>query len=93
MNQSRHKAILLGSKIEILKNRTMEACSGRVSYRKARASGICETRRSHRPIVGRLGTGMGEKFTTQRATKIAAGGFPLHAIGKFAKELNNNSHT
>ena len=32
---------------------------------------------------------MGEKFTTQRATEIAAGGFPVNALGKHTKKLTN----
>jgi hypothetical protein len=32
---------------------------------------------------------MGEKFTTQRATKVAAGGFPVNTIGKIATKLTN----
>jgi hypothetical protein len=50
---------------------------------------LLETCRSHRAVAGGLGKGMGEKFTTQRATKIAARGFSVDAFSKLAKELTN----
>jgi len=40
------------------------------------ASGVCETRGSHRAVAGGLGKGMAGKSATQRANKVAAGGFP-----------------
>ena len=40
------------------------------------ASGVCETRGSHRAIAGGLGKGLAGKSATQRATKTAANGLP-----------------
>ena len=39
------------------------------------ASGVCETRGSHRAVAGGLGKGLAGESTTQRATKVAAGEF------------------
>jgi hypothetical protein len=36
-----------------------------------------------------LGKELAGKSATQRATKVAAGGFSVNAIGTFAKELTN----
>ena len=55
-------------------------------------SGICETRGSHRAVAGGLGKGMGEKSATQRAAKIAAGGFPVAAGCRRAIELSQMSN-
>ena len=41
------------------------------------ASGVCETRGSHRAVAGGLGKGLAGKSATQRATEVAAGGFPV----------------
>jgi hypothetical protein len=41
------------------------------------ASGLLETRGSHRAVAGGLGKGLGEKFATQPAAKVAAGGFSV----------------
>src|ERR1039457_6720607 len=51
------------------------------------ASGVCETRGSHRAVAGGLGKGLAEKSTTQRATEVAAGGFPVATGGYRAIQL------
>ena len=43
----------------------------------ATRTGVCETRGSHRAVAGGLGKGLAGKSATQRATKVAAGGFPV----------------
>jgi hypothetical protein len=42
-----------------------------------KAAALCETRGSHRAFVGGLGEGLAGKSATQRASQIAAGGFPI----------------
>ena len=44
------------------------------------ASGVCETRGSHRAVAGGLGKGLAGKSATQWATQIATRGFPV-AVG------------
>src|ERR1017187_7467068 len=44
------------------------------------ASGVCKTRGSHGAVAGGLGKGLAGKSATQRATEVAAGGFPV-AVG------------
>ena len=51
------------------------------------ASGVCETRGSHRAVAGGLGKGLAGKSATQHATEIVAGGFPVIGVGDFSDEL------
>jgi len=46
------------------------------------ASGVCETRGSHRAVAGGLGKELAGKSATWRATKVVAGGF-ASGVGKF----------
>src|SRR5208282_6639289 len=54
---------------------------------------LLETRRSHRAVAGRLGKGMGEKFATQCATDVGAGGFPAAVGCRRAIELTRGDGT
>ena len=44
------------------------------------ASGVCETRGSHRAVAGGLGKGLAGKSATQRASQVVAGEFQV-AVG------------
>ena len=47
---------------------------------KGGASGVCETRGSHRAVAGGLGKGLAGKSAMEHATEIAARGFTV-AVG------------
>jgi hypothetical protein len=51
------------------------------------ASVVCQTRGSHRAVAGGLGKGLAGESTTQRATKVAACGFPVAGGYRRAIEL------
>jgi hypothetical protein len=51
------------------------------------ASGVCETRGSHRAVAGGLGIGLAGESATQSTTKVVAGGFPSATGCRRAVEL------
>jgi len=54
------------------------------------ASGVCETRGSHRAVAGGLGKRLAGKSATKHATQIAAVGFPVATDNHLASELRRS---